>query len=481
MGENSRLAARVPPTAAIGADGQRQRLALDGIKVLDASNLLAGPTTTRILAQYGAEVIKIEKAGVASGDVDPMTDDLSYLLAHRTINAGKRMIFLDVKQKKSRAVTKRLLETADVVHHNFTPDGAARLGFAPDQIREARPDAVLSTMTLHSVGGYRERYRGHEELAQAITGIFVRAGGNGLPRPTAILLNDHGSGHLAAFGILLALLHRYRTGETQEVNMSLSRMATMNQLPFMVAFEGRVWDEPAGTGALGWGAFDRLYQGSDGWFYLACPSPDFRKRLQSVEGLAAASTIVGAELETWLSERFSTRTVTEWVDALTAAGIAAHRYVDMVEVVRDSLSFALQATVVQDHPGLGKALGAAHPTWGNGYRGETLLAARRPGMDTLPILKELGFDASEILDLLRARTIALGENPVVTTTNMPGYWNRPENILTLASQKSLRQSLTSLWAELVDKPIVADKVGLTSSTPVFVAGGYDDRGDYARW
>ena len=230
--------------------------------------------------------------------------------------------------------------------------------------------------------------------------------------------------------------------------MSLSRMATLNQLPFMIAFEGHVWDEPSGPAAVGWGASDRLYSANDGWFYLASPVTDFRQRLASIEALAGVDEVVDDDLEAWLSERFAARTVDESVDAVLAAGIAAHRYLSIIEASTDPISFAVNAVAIQDHPGLGKALGAAFPKWGNDDERCTLLVARRPGMDTRAILEELGFDAAEILDLMQAGNIAFGENAVVTTTTIPGYWYRPEDILTRASKDSVRKALPRIRDQL---------------------------------
>jgi crotonobetainyl-CoA:carnitine CoA-transferase CaiB-like acyl-CoA transferase len=212
----------------------------------------------------------------------------------------------------------------------------------------------------------------------------------------------------------------------------------------MIGFEGRVWDEPSGLDAVGWDASNRLYQASDGWFYLACPGGAFHDKIASLEGLERAHAVAPADLADWLSQRFLTRTANSWVDALTAAGIAAHRYVTMVEVVRDPVSMALKASAVLDHPGIGKALGVALPTFGGEQDVGELLVARRPGMDTLPILESLGFDAKEILDMLKTQAIAAGENPVVETTMRPGYWNHPDGVLSLACKDSLRATLDSI-------------------------------------
>ena len=414
--------------------------ALSGVCVLDSSTLLAGPTTGRILAQYGASVVKIEKASVARGEADPLTDEVIYQLSHRTMNSGKRMMYLDIKHPQAAPALEKLFAWADVVHHNYTLGSVSRLGFAPDQIRRYRADAIVSSTSLHSRGGFREAYRGHEDLAQATTGVALRSGGTEEPRSTAMLLNDHGAGHLSVFGILLALFHRYRTGAAQEVNMALSRMATLHQFPFMLAYEGRVWNEPAGPYATGYSAADRLYRASDSWFYLACPTDRFRERIAALKGCEQTANFSEQDLERQLENHFALLPVSEAVDQLAAAGITAHRYLDIIEAVTEPVAFNLKASAFIEHPGLGEALGIAHPLFGDGE--DTLLAARRPGMDTAPILEEQGFSAAEIMSMHKAGAIAFGENPGVETSLSPGFWLRPSAVLSHASAPSVEKAVS---------------------------------------
>ncbi|MDQ7909337.1 CoA transferase [Phytohabitans sp. ZYX-F-186] len=402
-------------------------LPLAGIRVLDCATLLAGPTTTRVLAQYGAEVIKVDKAGLATGDIEPLSDDPSAFHGHRTVSAGKRMVFLDLKHELGRAVLAELLSTVDVVHHNFTTGAARRLGVATEQVRERNPAAICSRMSLHSAFGRRAEYRGHEPLAQMATGMGVRAGGSGEPRMLGVVVNDHAAGHLNAFGVMLALLERCRTGEGQEVNASLSRTATLHQLPFTVGFDGRDWDEPSGPDALGWHALDRLYRAADGWFYVApgrtraesAPAdPAMRRALAAIPGLDGVESVDDAGLAAWLAERFRGWPAEKAVDALLGAGFGAHRYVPVADLAGEPSVVSRGLLTVMDHPGLGKGLGIGHPVFG---AEPASLAARRPGMDTLDVLAEHGF-AGRIEELLRARAVALGENPVVNTSTLPGYW-----------------------------------------------------------
>lgn len=250
-------------------------------------------------------------------------------------------------------------------------------------------------------------------------------GGNGEPMLFSIYLNDNAAGHIHAFGVMLALLHRRRTGEGQDVNCSLSQVATMHQVPFMVDFEGRTDDEPAGPDARGWNALNRLYRGQDGWFFLAHGGAHARAALNSCDLLAGAAAVADEELEEWLEAAFAERPVAVWVDSLRQAGFGAHRFLTLQEIVADPYANDRKLIEVVEHPGLGRALGIGHPLYvAPGGTASGSLAARRPGMDTIEVLQEHGF-GDRILPLIQNRVVAIGEMSLMNTTTMRGWWMRP--------------------------------------------------------
>jgi crotonobetainyl-CoA:carnitine CoA-transferase CaiB-like acyl-CoA transferase len=432
-------------------------LPLEGVRVLDCSTLLAGPTTARVLAQYGAEVIKLDKVSLAVGVTDPLSDDDAGFVGARAVSSGKRTIFVDLKHPAGREVVGAIVAGVDVVHHNFTPSAAARVQLDPSGVRALNPSAIVSTMSLHSQGGFRADYRGHDMLAQMVTGMANRAGGTDSPCTVAYYVNDNASGHLHAFGIMLALLHRLRTGEPQDVNASLSRTATLLQVPFMIGFDGRSWDEPAGPDALGWHALDRLYRARDDWFYLG-GSEAARPRLDACSILEGVRAVAEADLEPWLESRFAQLTVEECVDALNAAGLGAHRNVAMAELVCDDVVLDHDLIAIVDHPGLGPALGIGHPVFDPANEGgrPRLLAMRRPGSDTIEVLQEFGF-GDRIVELLGDRAIAIGEATVVQSTATRGWWN--------TVPKAHRLSRVALTAELRDRIEAGPREGFVAHWP----------------
>ena len=388
-----------------GTQAGRRPLPLAGIRVVDYTSLLAGPIAGRVLAEYGADVIKVNKAAIGHGLGDPESDDPSAFAGHRTTNAGKRGMYLDLKSPKGQQISDTILSTADVVHVNFTPAGAERLGLGEKRVRDAYPRIIYSTLNLHSRGGWRESYRGHEHLAQAVTGMSLRFGGDA-PVLHAIIVNDHATGHLAAFGIMLALLERDRSGTGQRVETSLSRTSTLHQLPFVVDFAGQTWSEPRGPEAMGWGPLDRLYRTSDGWLYLAAVRDGDLERLSRVEGLAGAGSWTPAERSAELTRRFASASGDTWHERLLPAGVAAHIYRDIASLRRDEAVMARRLTVEREHPGLGRGLETGVVARFGSFPGRELAPACAPGYHTASILQEMGY-GGELDSLLADVVVAL--------------------------------------------------------------------------
>jgi crotonobetainyl-CoA:carnitine CoA-transferase CaiB-like acyl-CoA transferase len=363
---------------------------LEGIRVVDFSILLAGPGACRVLAEYGADVVKVNKSSVGWGNFEALSDDFMMFIGHRTASAGKRTILVDLKSEAGRDIAQLLVDRSDVVHHNFTPDAAARLGLGEDQVRDGRPEVVYSKVSLHARGGWRESYRGHEDHSQAVTGASVRFA-PASPECSPVAFSDNGTAHLSALAILVGLFHRSRTGRGQRVDAALSRSATLEQSPFMIAFEGQEHDEPAGPEATGWSSLDRLYQAADGWFYLADRSEDARSRLAKTDGLHDVAELDDIELESVLSDRFRTSGVKDWVDRLNDVGVCAHVYRDM-ETLWDDPVVVERGTIIElDHPGLGRGREVGIVARFASMPDRTVEPAARPGWHSRAILLELGY------------------------------------------------------------------------------------------
>lgn len=355
------------------------RGALEGVRVLDLCMVLAGPTCGRTLAEYGADVVKIEPP------MRPPNDTF-----HLDVNRGKRNIVLHLGTPEGQAVFWRLVEDADVVVQNFRKGVAERLGIGYEDVRARHPGIVYASInTYGQVGPFAGR-PGHEQIAQAATGMQARFGGDGQPRLQNYAVNDYGTGYLGAYAVALALLHRQRTGEGQHVDAALAYTATLIQSPFMQAYEGKRWDEPRGLDAVGGGPLHRAYEAADGWFFLGARESDL-PALARIEGLGPIAGQADDDLARTLEEGFRTRPVEHWVPALIAAGAGAHRVLaDTEELMGDPWVVAHGLSLTREHSGLGLVT-----TTGPAPRlSRTPVVPGRPapqvGGDALDILREIG-------------------------------------------------------------------------------------------
>ncbi len=336
---------------------------LEGVRVVDFTHVLAGPTAGRVLAEYGADVVKINK-----------TADLA-IPWHAWINAGKRSMLLDLKAAESKDIIRGLLADADVVSQNFAQGVADRLGVGEADARAAVPGVIYSSISAFGYLGKRGMWRGREELGQAVTGLQDRwHDEKGEPTMMSFPVSDVGSGHLAAFGILLALYHRNRTGQGQSVSASLAHTATFIQAPFMLAYDGKVWDLPHGFDARGWGPTHRLYKGSDDrWLFVV---------VDSFAGIAGLDGVAEADLEA----RFATEAAQTWVERVIDAGGAAHLSVTGEEAALDPVARARGLVAPLDHErltvGPGPRLSSSKVSSGP--------PGTIPGIDGQQLVEELG-------------------------------------------------------------------------------------------
>ena len=386
------LAARrsAPPATTTGTPVETTlRAALEGVKVLDLCIVLAGPTAGRTLGEFGADVIKID---------DPRRTLVIY---HTEINRAKRSILIDLKSTAGLEVFWRLVEDADVVVQNYRSGSVEGLGIDYEQVRRRRPDIIYASLNAYGHEGPWAPRPGHEQFAQAASGMQERYGGSGAPAVQPYPVNDFGTGFLGAYAIALALRHRQRTGEGQHVDTALVYTAGTLQSLFLHDFPGKKWDEPRGQDALGSSPLDRAYRAQDGWLFLAAPRSR-RAALEAVEGLAGIRGLDGPALESQLEAAFMGEPVERWVSRLNAVDIGAHRVVfDMRELLNDPWVQAHGLSITRDHEGWGPITTTGPTTRLSRTPVVPGRPAPRPGSDTRSILDEIGM-GDRLDELVRA-------------------------------------------------------------------------------
>jgi crotonobetainyl-CoA:carnitine CoA-transferase CaiB-like acyl-CoA transferase len=316
--------------------------ALKGIKVLDLCQVVAGPTCGRLLAEYGAEVLKINNPR--------LTENHTALAGHETQNNGKTCVFLDLKSPEGKTLMDRFIREADIFHCNFAQAAYEHLGVTEEELREKNPSIILSQINIHSLGGGREAMRGHEDLGEAATGMSCRYGGSVKPETLPLLVLDHMTGQMGCLGVMLAVYGRMRTGVAQRVQACLSRSSGLAQLPFMLDYDGKAWDEPAGPEATGYGPLDRIFKAKDGWFYLVAKDTAAIRSIPLLSGLPEEPEALSAALEARAAEG----TAEAWVRLLDVPGVAVRRCrFYQVEPPEEEYAKARGITKREYHPGVG--------------------------------------------------------------------------------------------------------------------------------
>lgn len=381
------------PAPATREDGEQLVTALDGIRVIDTTQIWAGPTAGRVLAEFGADVIKI--------------DDTAHPVAsHEHVNSGKRTLLLDLQSEAGRNVLWRLLEDTDVFTENSRKGTADRIGIGYDALRARKPDLIYASVTTYGHNGPRGDHRGWEPFGQAASGMQSRMGGDGVPIIQPYAVCDYGTGMMAAFAVLLGLFHRARTGQGQRVEAALSMTGTFHQTPFMYDYEGRSWEgEPAGPDAKGFGPLQRLYEASDGWFFLGARRSEL-PRLAEVLALDGLTPLDDAALEARLAEVFTGGSVAEWTSRLVEAGIGAHALVPFESLLEDQWAKDHGLVVVREFERLGPVLHPGPTPRLSETPVRVAFPARKPGADAPEVLSTIGM-TDELDELVKDRVLAL--------------------------------------------------------------------------
>ncbi|CAN5223390.1 CoA transferase [soil metagenome] len=376
-------------TATPDASRGNRRKVLRETRVVDLTQILAGPSAGRMLAEYGADVIKINAPQRA-------------VEAHGVVNRGKASILLDLQRSEGQALLWELIEQADVLTQNFPEGTAESYGFGYRHVHARRPDLVYVSVSCYGYRGPWSRGRGYEVQGQAVTGIMERTGRDGRPAvlgPYNPL--DYGTGTMAALAAVLGIFHRTRTGEGQHVSTSLAQVGTFHQATMLVP-GADASAEVAGRGSLGPSELQRFYRASDGWFFLGAAESQ----------RAVLAGILGGPLG---EDAFAARPAADWVGALVAAGIGAHAVVRLPELFDDPyvVSTGLRLQQVSDE--IGDVTMPGPVVTVNGERLTAGRVANAPGSDAREVLARIGregdLDALETAWVVQSRALPRGWPP----------------------------------------------------------------------
>ena len=379
---------------------------LHGIRVLDFSNVVAGPAAGRTLAEHGADVIRIDPPSPLAGPRNTMWFGVD-------VNQGKRAIIIDLKTDAGRNVLARLVKRSDVVLHNFLDRSARAMSIAHEQLAEINSDIISCQISAWG-GGKGGAYKddpAFDPVLQAASGIMTRYGTTDTPVMHGIAsCVDYMTGFCAALGIAQALLARQRGYGGSLVRTSLAMGAQLVQFPFMTKHAHSEQSIPSGQQARGSNLEQRLYRLSDGWAFVGCRSGDGGKLATAVGATAVSANAISEQLR-----RLTLNQVREYLAAVPGAGAIA---VQSLMQLRDrhTVDGALSGSdSMPDHSF--RLRRGAHPsgypttlplaTW---IRPEmstlnSLQPAPTPGEHTVAVMKEAGFDDQEIAALMQSGVV----------------------------------------------------------------------------
>lgn len=389
---------------------------LAGVRVVEYAQYVAGPLCGVLLADLGADVVKVEPpAGDGYRYVMPVAPQLGRYFV--PLNRGKRSIVVDLKSDEGRATSERLLATADIVLHNFPRERAERFGLSWDDLRAAHPSLVVGRVTSFGTSGPLADAPAYDLVAQARAGLLTAhaSRGDAVPvRAGGIPMADLTAGFLLATGVLAALVRARETGEGELVDVSLLAAAMAVQLQDLVWLEGEVEDDvrladrshlvaraEEIAGGVAMNPYYRCFEAEDGFVAVACLNLSQRRAFLDLFGLEdptveapdvvpvdAAVLAAKRELTTAIERAVAGRGVDEWIGRFEAVSVPCGRVQQRETIGVDPQVVAERLVGEVDQPGLGAVrLLALFVRAGGDARAP--VAAPALGADTEAVLAEL--------------------------------------------------------------------------------------------
>ncbi|MFC7706254.1 CaiB/BaiF CoA transferase family protein [Plastorhodobacter daqingensis] len=316
---------------------------LKNISVLDFSTLLPGPLASLMLAEAGAEVVKIERpdGGDAMRGYAPVANGESLLFA--MLNRGKRSLTLDLKSPEAIATLLPLIEKADVLIEQFRPGVMDRLGLGYAALRRCNPRLIYCSITGWGQSGPKATKPGHDLNFVAEAGLLgLTTGRDGVPVPSALLAGDIAGGALpAVINILLALRQRDLTGEGAHIDIAMTENL-VGYLPWGLArgLSGTGWPGQGGDLVIGDSPRYQIYRTADDRFLAAAPIEDkFWAEFVAIIGLPDEFADPGAPLEETVAAiagLIRSRTGAEWEDAFAGREVCCSLVLTLEEAVADA-------------------------------------------------------------------------------------------------------------------------------------------------
>jgi crotonobetainyl-CoA:carnitine CoA-transferase CaiB-like acyl-CoA transferase len=388
---------------------------LAGVKVLELAQIMAGPTCGLMLADLGADVIKVER--VPGGDDTRMMNRPSVAgesAAYMAMNRNKRGIALNLKLPAAQNALKRMVTRADVLTENYRKGALDKLGLGYEALKTLNPGLIYCSISGYGRSGPYADKGGFDLIAQGMSGLMAITGEpGGTPVKVGSPVCDINAGLLGALGVVAAYVHRLKTGEGQLVDASLfeagiqqtfwqsaiyfatgvppgpSGSAHILSAPYQAFRAADVWLTIGGANQANWERLARVL-GAPQWIDDA----RFRTNAERMKNLEALVVL--------MNDRLKARRAREWIVALEAEGVPCGPINSIAEMAADPQTVARQMVIELEHPRAGRTRALGLPVKLSATPGEVSRPAPLLGEHTREVLSEFGFAATEIESLVAA-------------------------------------------------------------------------------
>jgi crotonobetainyl-CoA:carnitine CoA-transferase CaiB-like acyl-CoA transferase len=382
---------------------------LAGVKVLELAQIMAGPTCGMMLADLGADVIKVER--VPGGDDTRRMDRPSVngeSASFMAMNRNKRGIALNLKLPSAQDALKRMAAKADVVTENYRKGTMEKLGVGYDALRKVNPGLIYVSISGYGRTGPYADKGGYDLIAQGMSGLMSVTGEAGrAPVKSGGPVCDINAGVLAALGVVSAYVHRLKTGEGQLVDTSLFE-AGIQQMYWQAAIYFATGEVPGPTGSAHiLSAPYQAFRAADGWLTMGGANQGNWERLVRVldapQWLADARFASNAErmknldaLTAVMNEKIRDWKMKDLLAALDAAGVPCGPINSIADVAADPHALAREMVVELEHPRAGRTRALGLPVKLSRTPGKVARPAPLLGQHTREVLEEFGFSSAEV-------------------------------------------------------------------------------------
>ncbi len=392
--------------------------ALEGIKILDLSRALAGPYCTMMLADMGAEVIKLEMPGRGDDSRSwgpPFVEgESAYFMS---VNRNKKSLTLNMKSEKSTEIIHKLIKQSDVLVENFRPGAMERLGLGYEQVKGMNPKIIYASISGFGQDGPYRMLPGFDQVLQGMGGLMSITGEpGGPPIKVGVAVADISGGMFAAYGIMVALYNRERTGKGQLVDVSLldSQVAWLTYRAGAYFASGDV-PQPVGSGhpvIVPYQAFKakdvyiNIAVGNDQLWERFCKAVGLVKEMDDPKFVTNAKRVENrGEIVKIIGDLIITRNGEEWLKILNDAGVPCGPIYTIDKIFADPQVLHRQMLKELDHPRAGKVKVTGIPVKLSETPGEVTTAPPVLGQHTHEILAELGYSSQDVEKLTQEKVV----------------------------------------------------------------------------